>query len=51
LWRRLPVSDLEIAERLGVTRQQVINLRQAARQRLARGLRANVSAPAGKGTI
>jgi RNA polymerase sigma factor (sigma-70 family) len=43
LWSRLPVTDMEIAERLGVTRQQVINLRQAARQRLARRLRANVS--------
>lgn len=39
LWSRLPLSDLEIAQRLGVTRQQVINLRQAARQRLARKLR------------
>ncbi len=38
LWGRLPLSDLEIAERLKVTRQQVINLRQAARQRLARRL-------------
>ena len=40
LWGRLPLSDLEIAERLKVTRQQVINLRQAARQRLARRLAA-----------
>jgi DNA-directed RNA polymerase specialized sigma24 family protein len=39
LWSRLPLSDLDIAERLGVTRQQVINLRQAARQRLARKMR------------
>jgi RNA polymerase sigma factor (sigma-70 family) len=38
LWGRLPIGDLEIAERLNVTRQQVINLRQAARQRLARRL-------------
>jgi RNA polymerase sigma factor (sigma-70 family) len=43
LWRRLPVSDLEIAERLGVARQQVINLRQAARQRLARRLRGSTT--------
>ena len=50
LWRRLPVSDLEIAERLGIARQQVINLRQAARQRLARRLRANVAGPERKGT-
>ena len=36
LWARLPLSDLEIAERLQLTRQQVINLRQSARQRLNR---------------
>jgi RNA polymerase sigma factor (sigma-70 family) len=36
LWSRLPLSDLEIAERLSLQRQQVINLRKAARQRLAR---------------
>ena len=39
LWARLPLSDLDIGERLGVARQQVINLRQAARQRLGRRLR------------
>ncbi len=39
LWGRLPLSDLEIAAKLGVGRQQVINLRQAARQRLGRRLR------------
>ncbi len=39
LWPRLPLSDLEIADRLGIARQQVINLRQAARQRLARRAR------------
>lgn len=36
LWRELPLDDVSIAERLGVTRQQVINLRKAARKRLAR---------------
>lgn len=36
IWRELPFSDLQIAEMLGVTRQQVINLRKSARQRLAR---------------
>jgi hypothetical protein len=36
LWNRLPLEDLAIAERLAVTRQQVINLRAAARQRLQR---------------
>lgn len=38
LWRRLPLSDLEIAERMGLTRQQVINLRKCARERLRRRL-------------
>ncbi len=36
LWNRLPLDDLAIAERLGVTRQQVINLRKSARERLTR---------------
>jgi hypothetical protein len=36
LWRMLPLEDSAIARRLGVTRQQVINLRKAARARLAR---------------
>jgi hypothetical protein len=36
LWSRLPLDDNEIAEKLGVERQQVINLRSAARQRLQR---------------
>ncbi|MFN7941403.1 MAG: hypothetical protein U0X73_07370 [Thermoanaerobaculia bacterium] len=35
----LPREDLWIAERLGVSRQQVINLRKSARLRLARRLR------------
>jgi RNA polymerase sigma factor (sigma-70 family) len=34
----LPLDDLRIAERLGVSRQQVINLRKSARARLARRL-------------
>ena len=33
---RLPLRDLAIADRLQLTRQQVINLRRAARDRLAR---------------
>jgi hypothetical protein len=33
---RLPMMDMTIAESLQVTRQQVINLRSAARDRLAR---------------
>jgi len=36
LWRELPLDDLTIAGMLGLTRQQVINLRSAARARLAR---------------
>jgi hypothetical protein len=36
IWSTLPLDDRRIAEMLGVRRQQVINLRQAARQRLGR---------------
>ena len=36
IWESLPLDDLAIAERLGITRQQVINLRRSARERLAR---------------
>lgn len=36
LWEKLPLDDLAIAERLKITRQQVINLRKSARERLAR---------------
>lgn len=36
LWEKLPLDDLTIAERLRLTRQQVINLRKSARTRLAR---------------
>ena len=36
LWNRLPLDDLSIARLLGVSRQQVINLRKSARQRLIR---------------
>jgi RNA polymerase sigma factor (sigma-70 family) len=39
LWDRLPLDDLSIAAQLGLTRQQVINLRKSARARLARRLR------------
>lgn len=39
IWNRLPLDDLEIGERLGLTRQQVINLRSSARARLGRRLR------------
>ena len=36
LWNDLPLDDARIAARLGLERQQVINLRKAARARLAR---------------
>lgn len=36
LWDALPLEDLRIAAHLGITRQQVINLRKSARERLAR---------------
>jgi DNA-directed RNA polymerase specialized sigma24 family protein len=39
LWNRLPLDDAAIGEMLGATRQQVINLRKAARARLARRMR------------
>jgi DNA-directed RNA polymerase specialized sigma24 family protein len=35
VWAQLPLDDNQIAARLQCTRQQVINLRQAARKRLA----------------
>lgn len=38
LWDRLPLPDAVIAERLEVSRQQVINLRKSARERLGRRL-------------
>lgn len=40
LWNRVPLEDHEIAERLGLERQQVINLRASARQRLGRRMAA-----------
>lgn len=38
LWDDLPLDDQSIALRLGITRQQVINLRKSGRARLARRL-------------
>jgi RNA polymerase sigma factor (sigma-70 family) len=38
VWNELPLADNEIAVRLGCTRQQVINLRMAARKRLTNKL-------------
>jgi len=40
LWPRLPLDDASIAELLGGARQQVINLRKCARERLARRMKA-----------
>lgn len=39
LWNDLPLDDATIATSLGITRQQVINLRKSARERLARRLK------------
>jgi hypothetical protein len=39
LWNNLPLDDATIASRLGVTRQQVINLRKSARERLLRRMK------------
>jgi RNA polymerase sigma factor (sigma-70 family) len=36
LWSKLPLDDLSLAQYLGITRQQVINLRRSARDRLMR---------------
>jgi DNA-directed RNA polymerase specialized sigma24 family protein len=38
-WAQLPLEDAALAARLNLTRQQVINLRKAARERLARRVR------------
>ena len=38
IWNQLPLEDSKIAERLGLIRQQVINLRKTARLRLAKYL-------------
>jgi hypothetical protein len=39
LWNDLPLDDLSIAQIFGITRQQVINLRKTARERLARRMK------------
>jgi len=39
LWDELPLEDAAIAQLLGITRQQVINLRKTARERLARRMK------------
>jgi hypothetical protein len=39
LWKELPLADSRIAQMFGITRQQVINLRKTARERLVRRTR------------
>jgi hypothetical protein len=39
IWNDLPLEDIRIAELLQLTRQQVINARKSARERLARRLK------------
>lgn len=39
IWRDLPLDDFAISTHLGLTRQQVINLRRSARERLVRRMR------------
>lgn len=39
LWGKLPLDDLSLAEYLGISRQQVINLRRNARDRLMRHMK------------
>ncbi len=51
IWPTLPLDDVRIAERLGVTRQQVINLRKAARDRLARRMRGREGSAVGAGNM
>lgn len=43
LWIKLPLDDATIAELLGATRQQVINLRKCARERLERRIKAFIA--------
>lgn len=43
VWGRLPLDDLTIGARFGISRQQVINLRQSARKRLARRMAAQTA--------
>jgi hypothetical protein len=45
LWNRLPLDDHAIADRLGTARQQVINLRSAARKRLGNRLGERIPSP------
>jgi len=40
MWNDLPMDDNTVAQHLGISRQQVINLRKSARERLARRMKA-----------
>ncbi len=48
LWNKLPLDDAAIAELLGATRQQVINLRKCARERLERRMNAIIAKKFGR---
>ncbi|HEV3059459.1 MAG TPA: hypothetical protein VGY48_14505 [Vicinamibacterales bacterium] len=50
LWREIPLDDTAISARLGCTRQQVINLRMAARKRLVNRVGEPSRDPAGRGS-
>lgn len=39
IWHKIPLDDATIGELIGATRQQVINLRKCARERLARRMK------------
>src|SRR6185436_12091029 len=43
VWNDLPLEDAAIASQLGITRQQVINLRKSARARLLRRTAGNTA--------
>lgn len=47
LWNKLPLDDATIAQLLGATRQQVINLRKCARERLERRMSAVITKSSG----
>ena len=39
IWNELPWEDTSVSTHLGITRQQVVNLRKCARERLARRMK------------
>ena len=51
LWPSLPVDDLTIAATLGVNRQQVINYRRSARERLTRKMGLRFAASGGQWAV